>query len=135
PIPKLTSLGQSLWYDNIQRKILENGEVKAMIERGDIRGVTSNPSIFNHAITKSADYDSALTPLAWAGWDTEKIFWQLVIEDIKAACDAFLPLYEESNGGDGYVSIEVTPNLAYDTQGTIAQAEQLWARVKRPNLM
>ena len=135
PIPKLTSLGQSLWYDNIQRKILENGEFKAMIERGDIRGVTSNPSIFNHAITKSADYDSALTPLAWAGWDTEKIFWQLVVEDIKAACDAFLPLYEESNGGDGYVSIEVTPNLAYDTQGTIAQAEQLWARVKRPNLM
>ncbi|MCC6499350.1 MAG: bifunctional transaldolase/phosoglucose isomerase [Anaerolineales bacterium] len=134
-IKKLTSLGQSLWYDNIQRKILENGEFKAMIERGDIRGVTSNPSIFNHAITKSADYDSALTPLAWAGWDTEKIFWQLVIEDIKAACDAFLPLYEESNGGDGYVSIEVTPNLAYDTQGTIAQAEQLWARVKRPNLM
>ncbi|MCC6301160.1 MAG: bifunctional transaldolase/phosoglucose isomerase [Anaerolineales bacterium] len=134
-IKKLTSLGQSLWYDNIQRKILENGEFKAMIERGDIRGVTSNPSIFNHAIVKSNDYDAALVPLAWAGWDAEKIFWQLVVEDIKAACDAFLPLYEESNGGDGYVSIEVTPNLAYDTQGTIAQAAQLWARVKRPNLM
>lgn len=135
PIPKLTSLGQSLWYDNIQRKILENGEFKAMIERGDIRGVTSNPSIFNNAIAKSTDYDSALTPLAWAGWDTQKIFWQLVIEDIKAACDAFLPLYEESNGGDGYVSIEVTPDLAYDTEKTIAQAQQLWARVARKNLM
>ena len=135
PIPKLTSLGQSLWYDNIQRKILENGEFKAMIERGDIRGVTSNPSIFNNAIAKSTDYDSALTPLAWAGWDTKKIFWQLVIEDIKAACDAFLPLYEESNGGDGYVSIEVTPDLAYDTEKTIAQAQQLWARVARKNLM
>ncbi|MBV6402817.1 MAG: Transaldolase [Anaerolineales bacterium] len=134
-IPKLTSLGQSLWYDNIQRKILENGEFKAMIERGDIRGVTSNPSIFNNAIAKSTDYDSALTPLAWAGWDTKKIFWQLVIEDIKAACDAFLPLYEESNGGDGYVSIEVTPDLAYDTEKTIAQAQQLWARVARKNLM
>ncbi len=134
-IKKLTALGQSLWYDNIQRKILENGEFKAMIERGDIRGVTSNPSIFNNAIAKSTDYDSALTPLAWAGWDTKKIFWQLVIEDIKAACDAFLPLYEESNGGDGYVSIEVTPDLAYDTEKTIAQAQQLWARVARKNLM
>src|SRR6266498_5825832 len=135
PISKLTQLGQSLWYDNIQRKILENGEFKAMIERGDIRGVTSNPTIFNNAIAKSTDYDSALKPLAWAGWDAEKIFWQLAIEDIKAACDAFMPLYEETNGGDGYVSIEVTPNIAHDTEGTTAQAQQLWARVARPNLM
>ena len=135
PIPKLTQLGQSLWYDNIQRKILENGEFKAMIERGDIRGVTSNPTIFNNAIAKTNDYDSALTPLAWAGWDAEKIFWQLAIEDIRAACDSFLPLYEETNGGDGYVSLEVNPNIAHDTQASVAQAEQLWARVKRPNLM
>jgi transaldolase/glucose-6-phosphate isomerase len=135
PISKLTSLGQSLWYDNIQRKILENGEFKSMIERGDIRGVTSNPTIFNNAIAKTNDYDSALTPLAWAGWDAEKIFWQLAIEDIRAACDAFAPLYEESNGGDGYVSLEVSPNIAHDTDATVAQAEQLWARVKRPNLM
>ena len=134
-IEKLTSLGQSIWYDNIQRKLLENGELKAMIERGDIRGVTSNPSIFNHAIAKSNDYDSALTPLAWAGWDAEKIFWQLAVEDIKAACDAFAPLYEETNGGDGYVSIEVSPYIANDTEATIAQAEQLWVRVARPNLM
>jgi len=135
PITKLTSLGQSLWYDNIQRKILENGEFKAMIERGDIRGVTSNPTIFNNAIAKTNDYDSALTPLAWAGWDAEKIFWQLAIEDIKAACDAFQPLYEESNGGDGFVSLEVSPNIAHDTEATAAQAQQLWARVKRANLM
>ncbi len=134
-ISKLTQLGQSLWYDNIQRKILENGEFKAMIERGDIRGVTSNPTIFNNAIAKSTDYDSALKPLAWAGWDAEKIFWQLAIEDIKAACDAFMPLYEETNGGDGYVSIEVSPDIAHDTEGTAAQAQQLWARVARPNLM
>jgi len=134
-IEKLTSLGQSLWYDNIQRKILENGEFKAMIERGEIRGVTSNPTIFNNAIAKTNDYNSALTPLAWAGWDAEKIFWQLAIEDIRAACDAFAPLYEESNGGDGFVSLEVSPNIAHDTNATVAQAEQLWARVKRPNLM
>jgi len=135
PITKLTQLGQSIWYDNIQRKLLENGELKAMIERGDIRGVTSNPSIFNAAIAKSNDYDSVLTPLAWAGWDAEKIFWQLASEDIKAACDAFMPLYEESNGGDGYVSIEVSPYIANDTDATVAQAEQLWVRVSRPNLM
>ena len=134
-IEKLTSLGQSLWMDNIQRKLLENGKLKAMIERGDIRGMTSNPTIFNNAIAKSNDYDSALTPLAWAGWDAEKIFWQLAVEDIKAACDAFAPLYEESNGGDGYVSIEVSPHLAHDTDKTVAQAEQLWVRVARPNLM
>jgi transaldolase/glucose-6-phosphate isomerase len=134
-IEKLTSLGQSLWMDNIQRKLLENGELKAMIQRGDIRGMTSNPTIFNNAIAKSNDYDSAVTPLAWAGWDAEKIFWQLAVEDIKAACDAFAPLYEESNGGDGYVSIEVSPDRAHDTEKTIAQAEQLWVRVARPNLM
>src|SRR5512143_2914061 len=134
-ISKLTQLGQSLWYDNIQRQILENGEFKAMIERGDIRGMTSNPTIFNNAIGKTNDYDSALIPLAWAGWDAEKIFWQLAIEDIRAACDAFAPLYEETNGGDGYVSIEVSPDVAHDTEATVAQVEQLWARVRRPNLM
>jgi len=135
PITKLTSLGQSLWLDNIQRILLENGDLKKMIERGDIRGMTSNPTIFNNAIAKTNDYDSALTPLTWAGWDAEKIFWQLAIEDIRAACDLFSPLYEETNGGDGYVSIEVSPDIANDTDAALAQAEQLWARIKRPNLM
>lgn len=135
PIQKLTSLGQSLWYDNIQRKLLVNGELKAMIERGDIRGVTSNPTIFQNAISKTNDYDAALIPLAWADWDAEKIFWQLAIEDIQEACDLFCPLYDETDGGDGFVSIEVSPYLARDTQGTIAQARELWERVNRPNLM
>jgi transaldolase / glucose-6-phosphate isomerase len=134
-IEKLTSLGQSLWLDNIQRRQLENGELKAMIERGDIRGMTSNPTIFNNAISKSSDYDSALMPLAWAGWDAEKIFWELVVEDIREACGLFAALHEESNGGDGYVSIEVSPFLAADTEATAAQAQQLWVRVARPNLM
>ena len=137
PILKTTSLGQSLWYDNIQRKLLDakRGEIAAMIQRGDIRGMTSNPSIFNNAIAKSSDYDSALVPLAWAGWSAEQIFWELAIEDIRMAADLFEPLYEESNGGDGYVSLEVSPYLAHDTEGTAAQAQQLWARVARPNLM
>ncbi|MCQ3953724.1 MAG: transaldolase, partial [Chloroflexi bacterium] len=135
PIKKLTALGQSLWYDNIQRRLLVNGELKAMIERGDIRGVTSNPTIFQNAIAKTNDYDAALIPLAWAGWDAERIFWQLAVEDIQEACDLFKPLYEETKGGDGYVSIEVSPYLARDTEGTIKQARELWERVNRPNLM
>lgn len=141
PIPELTALGQSLWYDNIQRRLLakspqgENGELAAMIERGDIRGVTSNPSIFHNAIAKSNDYDSALTPLAISGWNSEQIFWQLAVEDIRAACDLFLPLYEQTDGVDGYVSLEVSPYLANDTEGTISQAKGLWQTVNRPNLM
>jgi transaldolase/glucose-6-phosphate isomerase len=135
PIPELTALGQSIWYDNIQRRLLENGELAAMIQRGDIRGVTSNPSIFHNAIAKSNDYDSALTPLAMSGWNSEQIFWQLAIEDIRAACDLFLPLYNQTDGVDGYVSLEVSPYLANDTEGTIAQARELWARLNRPNLM
>ena len=134
-IHDLTALGQSLWYDNIQRHLLENGELAALIERGDIRGVTSNPSIFHNAIAKSHDYDSALTPLAISGWNAEKIFWQLAIEDIRAACDLFLPLYNEINAVDGYVSLEVSPYLANDTAGTVEQAKHLWQTVNRPNLM
>jgi len=134
-IQQLHSLGQSLWYDNIQRRLLENGELAAMITRGDIRGVTSNPSIFHNAIAKSNDYDSALVPLAWSGWDAEQIFWQLAIEDIRDACDLFSTLYRESEGADGYVSLEVSPTLAHDTEETLAQARQLWEWVDRPNLM
>jgi len=134
-IQKLTGLGQSLWYDNIQRSLLLNGELAAMIKRGNIRGVTSNPSIFHAAIAKSTDYDSALLTLAWAGWNAEGIFWQLAVEDIQAACDLFLPLYNETDGGDGCVSIEVSPYLAHETDETVEQAKALWERVNRPNLM
>jgi len=134
-IDKLHALKQSIWYDNIQRKLLVNGELAELIERGEIRGVTSNPSIFKNAISKSNDYDSALMSLAWAGWNAESIFWQLAEEDIQAACDLFTPLYEESKGGDGYVSLEVNPFLANDTDGTVKQAKALWKRVNRSNLM
>lgn len=134
-IQKLKKAGQSLWYDNIQRQLLENGEMAGMIARGEIRGVTSNPSIFHNAIAKTRDYDSALLPMAWSGWNSEQIFYQLAVEDIRAAADLFIPLYEETQGGDGYVSLEVSPYLANDTQGTIEEAKRLWERVKRPNLM
>ena len=134
-IGKLTGLGQSLWYDNIQRRLLENGTMEGLIQRGEIRGVTSNPSIFHNAISKTNDYDSALTPLAWAGWGAEDIFWQLAVEDIQHACDLFGSLYEDTTRGDGYVSIEVSPYLAHETDKTIEQAVALWERVDRPNLM
>jgi transaldolase / glucose-6-phosphate isomerase len=134
-ISKLHNLGQSIWYDNIERRLLENGALGSLIEQGDIRGVTSNPSIFHKAIAKSTDYDSALKPMAWAGWSAEDIFYQLAVEDIRDAADLFLPLYHEINGGDGYVSLEVSPYLAHDTAGTIAEAQKLWDWVDRPNLM
>ncbi len=140
-IQKLHALGQSIWYDNIQRSMLGNSSsekkegLAAMIERGDIRGVTSNPSIFNNAITKTNDYDSALISMARSGLGAEEIFWELAVEDIRDACDLFSVLYRESEGADGFVSIEVHPGLAHNTGGTLAQAKQLWERVARPNLM
>ena len=132
---QLLHAGQSIWYDNIQRSLLQNGAMAGMIARGEIRGVTSNPSIFMNAVTKSQDYDASLLPLAEAGLTPEQIFFALATEDIQAAADLFLPLYHESNGGDGYVSLEVSPYLAHDTAATLAQAQELWARVNRPNLM
>ncbi len=135
PIQKLHELGQSMWYDNIERKLLQNGELEGMIQRGDIRGVTSNPSIFNNAIARSSDYDTALKTMAWAGWNAEDIFYELAIEDIRAAADLFRNLYDQTSGGDGYVSLEVSPYLANDTEGTVREAQRLWNLVDRPNLM
>jgi transaldolase len=135
PIQTLHTLGQSLWYDNIQRGLLIEGGLARLISVGDIRGVTSNPSIFNHAITKTSDYDSELLPLIEKGVSSETIFWQLAIEDICAAADLFLPLYQDTGGGDGYVSLEVNPLLAQNTAGTIDQVRELWHKVNRPNLM
>lgn len=134
-IDKLHALGQSIWYDNISRKMLENGELAAMIARGEIRGITSNPTIFRNAIANSHDYDTALESMAWAGVKDEQIYEQLVIEDIRTACDLFRNLYQESNSADGYVSLEVSPKLAHDTAGTISAARRLWRMVDRPNLL
>jgi transaldolase / glucose-6-phosphate isomerase len=134
-IQGLHELGQSLWYDNIQRGFIENGELAGMIARGDIRGVTSNPSIFQNAIANSNEYDTALTSMAWSGLSSEQILDALTVEDIRAAADLFRELFERSGGGDGYVSLEVNPNLAQDTEGTIAEARRLWELVDRPNLM
>ncbi|MEX2161690.1 MAG: transaldolase [Anaerolineales bacterium] len=132
---KLFALGQSLWYDNIERRLLNNGELQEMIQRGDIYGVTSNPSIFHNAIAKSKDYDEELAELARKGHSTSEIFDELSVHDIQAACDLFRPLYDTTRGGDGYVSIEVHPDMANDTEATNKEVQRLWGLVDRPNLM
>jgi len=132
---RLWALGQSVWYDNIQRSLLQNGEMAGMIAREEIRGVTSNPSIFMNAIAKSSDYNESLKPLGDPALSAEEVFFRLAIEDIQEAADLFLPLYQSSGGADGYVSLEVSPFLADKSAETLAQAEALWGRVKRPNLM
>jgi transaldolase len=135
PIKQLVRLGQSIWYDNIERRLLNNGDLAAMVERGDIQGLTSNSTIFNNAIANSNDYDADLLPLARAGKSPLEIFEVLAVEDIRAAADLLGPLYVETNGSDGYVSLEVNPTLAYETEKTLSEAKRLFAWVERPNLM
>jgi len=134
-IERMETLGQSLWYDNIERKKLEDGSILAMIQRGEIKGITSNPSIFEKAIANSKDYDVTLKPMAWSGLSAEEIFWQLAVEDITSAAHFFTRVFESTDGKDGYVSLEVNPLLAHDTEGTVAAANKLWKKVGKPNLM
>lgn len=134
-IDDLHALGQSLWLDDIRREWLESGELKRRIEAGQIRGMTSNPSIFESAIAESDVYAPALRPLAQAGWPTERILDALMFDDIRAAADLFRPLYESTSGGDGFVSLEVNPSLADDTEATVLEARRLWSALNRPNVM
>jgi len=134
-ITKLDEIGQSLWYDNIERRKLENGEIENLILDGTIKGITSNPSIFQKAIANSSDYDVTLKPMAWAGLSAREIFWQLAIEDITIAARMFEPVYRASKGKDGFVSLEVDPLLANDAEKTIEDAIHLWRSVNQPNLM
>ena len=134
-LKKLTKVGQSVWLDNINRHMIRSGKLKRIIDQGEIRGVTSNPTIFNNAISKSTDYDSAIQSMSWAGWDAESIFWQLAKEDICSATDLFRPLFEKTKGKDGFVSLEVDPRWANDGPKMLKQAEILWKEVDRPNLM
>ena len=122
-LKKIEGIGQSLWYDNIERSKLLDGSLEKMINAGIIKGITSNPSIFQKAISTSKDYDLSLKPMAWAGMDKEEIFWQLAIQDIRSAADLFLPLYTASDGLDGYVSLEVNPQFANDSEATFSDEE------------
>ncbi|HEX2077098.1 MAG TPA: transaldolase [Longimicrobium sp.] len=135
PLHQLHALGQSVWLDYIRRGILDNGELEEMIRRYDLRGVTSNPSIFEQAIGDSDDYDDAFDFLAGDGADANEAYESLAVEDITRACDLFRPVYDASGRADGFVSLEVSPELAHDEAGTLAEARRLWQAVGRPNLM
>ena len=135
PLGVLTSLGQSLWLDFIDRKMTRSGELKALIEKRAVRGVTSNPSIFEQAIAKSDTYDEAIVRIGADGRGAAAIFEQLAVEDVREACDLFRPIHEMSGGNDGFVSIEVSPRLAFDTQGSLEEARRLWRSVARPNVL
>jgi len=127
-------MGQSPWYDNIRRSFIASGDLQALIDAG-IRGVTANPTIFEKAILAGADYDDAIRDLAAAGANSSDIYERLLIADIGAAADVLRPLYDQTHGQDGYVSIEVSPQLAHDTAGSIAEARRFWAAINRPNMM
>ncbi|MFQ5578284.1 MAG: transaldolase [Anaerolineae bacterium] len=137
PLNQLAELGQSIWYDNIQRSLLLNGDLARMIARDSITGLTSNPSIFDNAISKSADYDDALARLLAQDPQASatELYEALAISDIQAAADLMRPIFDRTNGADGYVSFEVSPTLAHDTQASIADARRLFKAVSRPNLM
>lgn len=135
PLLKLGQLGQSLWYDYITRDLMASGELSQLIAQDGLRGMTSNPTIFEKAIAGSRLYDDDIRRLSDQGRSAGQIFEALSVADVQAACDVFLPLYGRSNRADGFVSLEVSPTLANDTDGTIQEARRLWQAVARPNAM
>ncbi len=135
-VKQIHEYGQSIWLDFIDRRIMDSGELQKLIDEDGVRGITSNPAIFEKAISSSSDYDTDIKALAETETDNEAIFFGLAISDIKRAADLFAPLYNEAaKGADGYVSLEVSPFLALNTAGTIDQALHLWKAVDRENVM
>lgn len=135
PLLELQDHGQSVWLDYIRRNLITHGELQNLIDHDGLRGITSNPSIFEKAIAGSTDYADFLAQLHSQGLSTGEIYERIAIRDIQDAADILLPVYKSTNRGDGYVSLEVSPTLARDTQGTIEEARRLWKAVGRPNIM
>ena len=135
PLVELAQLGQSVWYDNIERKLIQSGELRRLIEEDELRGVTSNPAIFEKAISGSDLYKDQLEELARQGKTAVEIYEALAISDIQAAADVLRAVYEKTGGTDGFVSLECSPLLAHDTAGTVDEARRLWRAVDRPNVM
>src|SRR6516165_6143468 len=131
---KLHELGQSLWLDNITRDLLTSGTLRRYIEELSLTGLTSNPTIFDHAIKNSAAYDASIRAKLKEGKSGEALFFELALEDLTQAADLFRPIWEKTGGVDGWVSLEVSPLLAHDTARTLAAAKDLHARAGRPNL-
>jgi len=135
-VKQIHEFGQSIWLDFIDRKIINTGELKKLVEEDGVRGVTSNPAIFEKAISSSSDYDADISELSKSDKTNEEIFFAIAVGDIKLACDFLKPVYDEGpKGSDGYVSLEVSPFLALDTEGTIKQALELWKAVDKENVM
>ena len=134
PLKKLETLGQSIWLDYIRRDLIRSGELRRLIEEDGLRGMTSNPSIFEKAIAESHIYDQDIRDMAIRKKDVKAIYEALSQCDVKNAADEFKPVYEKTDGKDGYVSLEVNPHLAQDTKGTLEEARRLWAALNRPNV-
>ncbi len=132
---QLQRLGQSPWFDYISRPLIAGGSLKRMVDRDGLGGVTSNPSIFEKAIGAGKEYDREILELAHQGYSAEQIFDRLALDDVRAACDVLAPVYLGTGGDDGFVSIEVSPKLAYDAEATVAEARRIFAAVDRPNVM
>ena len=135
PLARLSELGQSPWYDQMTRSLVSQGTLQKMIDEDGLRGLTSNPTIFEKAISGSKDYEDALRKLVNNGAGLAEIYDALVVEDIASAADVFLPVYQRTSGEDGFVSIEVSPLLAEDTPGTVQEAMRLHAKLARPNVL
>jgi transaldolase len=135
PARTLHDLGQSLWLDNISRNLLRTGVLRHYIDELSVTGLTSNPTIFDHAIKNSNDYDDAIRSRLAQGKSGERLFFELALEDLTEAADLFRPIYDRTGGVDGWVSLEVSPLLAHDTKSTVAEAKDLHARAQRPNLL
>jgi transaldolase len=132
---QLAAVGQSFWLDNLSRGMLQRGELTALVQAGEVTGITTNPAIFRNAIAKGTDYADALAALRGTEPDPERRYEQFAIADVQAACDVLRPVHDAAAGDDGCVSLEVSPRLAHDAAGTLAAAKRLWAAVDRPNLM
>jgi transaldolase len=135
PLLKLIECGQSYWIDNLARSMMKTGELNKRVKEQGLRGMTSNPAIFNNAITKSDDYDDQIKELTKAGKSISEIYERLTVKDVQDACDIMRSVYDESNGLDGYVSLEVSPYLARHTEETMKEAQYLFETVNRPNCM
>jgi transaldolase len=134
PLKKLTTLGQSVWLDYIKRSFVVGGELRKLIAEDGLTGVTSNPAIFEEAITQGDEYDAAIRRAAENQESAEETYAKIAIADVQLAADDLREVYTQTDGRDGFVSLEVSPHLAYDTEGSITQARELWSRVNRPNL-
>ena len=133
-LKQLGTFGQSIWLDYIRRDLFASGELRRLIEEDGLRGMTSNPSIFEKAIIESHDYDADIQAMVREGKGAKEIYEALSQRDVESAADEFRPLYDRTDGNDGYVSLEVNPHLAHDTNGTIQEARRLWGALNRPNV-